>query len=244
MRILLVIAASIMLRAQTFEVATVKVRPPEAPRTRPDIQSSPGSLTMRDVSVGNLLMWSYKISPWQISDISLFQGYRYDIVAKAATPAPTDEMRVMVQGLLAERFHLKLHRETKEISAYALVEAKGGHKLTPSAAADGPGVLPVAEQDKITISSRAGTLDQLAMFLSDPARIPVVDKTGLHGRFDLTNDLTDLLRGSRQPGEPEMDPVAILQRELPKQIGLRLEARKLPIQTLVIDHIETKPVEN
>jgi uncharacterized protein (TIGR03435 family) len=244
MRLMLLWIATAALHAQAFEVATVKVRPPDAPRRRPDIQTAPGHLTMRDVSIGNLLIWSYKVSPWQISRQEVFQGDRYDIAAKAATPATTDEMRVMVQALLMERFQIKMHRETKEMAAYALVEAKGGHKLTPAKTDDGPGVLPVADQGKMALNSRAGTLDQLAMFLSDPLRTPVIDKTGLKGRYDFDIDITDFLRVPRQPGEPEPDPVAILQTALPKQLGLRLEARKLPIEMLIIDHFETKPVEN
>jgi len=244
MHLPVLIAAVLALNAQTFEVASVKVRPADAPRRRPDIQAAPGSLTMRDVGLLNLVMWSYKISPWQISGTSGLPNDRYDITAKAAEPARTDDMRVMLQALLAERFKLKVHRETKEMPVYALVEAKGGHKLTPSQTADGVGVLPVADQTKMALSSRAGTLDQLGMFLSDPLGTPVVDKTGLQGRYDFDLDLTNYLRVPRQPGEPEPDPVAILQTALSKQLGLRLDARKLPIEMLVIDHIEAKPVEN
>jgi len=81
--------------------------------------------------------------------------------------------------------------------------------------------------------------------ISDPLRAPVIDMTGLKGRYDFTFDITQFVpRGPRQAGEPEPDPVAVMQVALPKQLGLKLEARKMPVEMLVIDHIEKAPVEN
>jgi uncharacterized protein (TIGR03435 family) len=233
--------------SQTFEVASVKVsevsRQGGEGRGRVDIQAVPGSVTMRNVALGHLMIWSYKVSPVQINNVQSVMDERYDVLAKAGGPAKTDEMRFMMQALLAERFKLAVHRETKEMSAYALTEAKGGHKLKESQAADGNGVLPL--QGKMALGGQSATLDQLAMFLSDPLRAPVVDMTGLKGRYDFTFDLSDYLpKGPRQPGEPEPDPVSILQIALPKQLGLKLEARKLPIQMVIIDHVEKPSLEN
>src|SRR5215475_12635929 len=139
--VLAIVAA--VLHAQTFEVATVKARDTAAPG-RPDIQTVPGTVTMKNVALQHLLIWSFKISPSQIVNSPGNNADRYDIVAKAAGPAKVDEMRLMMQSRLAERFKLAMHREKREISAYVLIEAKGGHKLTPSDAPDGPGVLTVA----------------------------------------------------------------------------------------------------
>ena len=232
---------------QTFEVASIKVsqvfRQGGEGRGRVDIQAVPGSVTMRNVALGHAMIWAYKVSPAQINNFQNAMDERYDILAKAGGPAKTDEMRIMMQALLAERFKLALHHETKEMSAYALTEAKGGHKLKESQAADGNGVLPV--QGKMALGGQSATLDQLAMFLSDPLRAPVIDMTGLKGRYDFTFDLSDYLpKGPRQPSEPEPDPVSILQMALPKQLGLKLEARKLPIDMLIIDHFEKPSLEN
>ena len=82
------------------------------------------------------------------------------------------------------------------------------------------------------------------MFLSDPIHTPVVDMTELKGSYDFTFDITEFLPRERVAGEPPPDPVAIMQTALPKQLGLKLEARKLPIDTLVIDHVEKTPSEN
>lgn len=245
MRPLIAFAIAAGCYAQNFEVASFKIHEGET-RGRPDIQAVPGSVTMRNVPMKYIIVWSFKVSPSQVGNPPGPDGDndRYDITAKAAGPAKIDEMRVMMQALLAERFKLKVHRETKEIPAYVLIEAKGGHKLTPSTAPDGPGVLPVADQNKVALGATSATLDQLCMFLGDPLRAPVVDMTGLKGRFDFTIDITDYVRAPRQPGDPEPDPVSILQNALPKQLGLKLEARKMPVEMLIIDHMEKAPVEN
>jgi uncharacterized protein (TIGR03435 family) len=140
---------------------------------------------------------------------------------------------------------MKTHHETKEIQAYVLVEAKGGNKLKPSEAKDGRGVLPVQQPGKMALSGQSATLDQLTMFLSGPLRAPCIDMTGLKGRYDFEFDLTTFgVNGPPPPGEAPPDPVAVLQSALPKQLGLKLESRKMPVEMLVIDHVEKSPVEN
>jgi uncharacterized protein (TIGR03435 family) len=192
-------------------------------------------------------MWAFKIGRSQVSnpEAAMAVSDRFDIIAKAPGPAKTDEMRVMLQGLLAERFKMATHRETKEITAYVLVEAKGGHKMKVSEAADGRGVRPVQQEGRTALTGQSATLDQLAMYLSGPLRTPVIDMTGLKGRYDFEFDLTSFgVNAPPEPGEAPRDPVAILQAALPKQLGLKLESRKMPVELLVIDHIEKAPVAN
>ena len=234
--------------SQTFEVASIKIselfRQGGEGSRRVDIQVVPGTVTMRNIGIQQILVWSYKVSPIQLPNAPGNDAERYDIIAKAAGPATTDEMRVMMQALLAERFKLALHRESKEMSAYALIEAKGGHKMKQYDTGDGPGVLPTEGAGRIALSGKKASLDQLCMFLAMPLRSPVVDMTGLKGKFDFDFDLSSYVpQGPRQPGEPEPDPVSILQLALPKQLGLRLEARKLPIEMLIVDHVEKAMVE-
>jgi uncharacterized protein (TIGR03435 family) len=235
---------------QSFEVASVKVLPPpnSGERRAPSsIEPATGNLVMRNVGMGELIMWAFKIGRVQVSNPQLAMAVtdRFDIIAKAAGPAKTDELRIMLQSLLAERFKLATHRETKEVTAYVLVEAKGGHKMKVSEAADGRGVLPVREEGKTALTGQSATLDQLAMFLSGPLRAPVVDATGLKGRYDFAFDITSFgVNGAQPPGEAPPDPVAVLQSALPKQLGLKLESRKMPVEMLVIDHLEKSPVAN
>jgi uncharacterized protein (TIGR03435 family) len=234
---------------QTFEVASVKVsqlfRQGGEGSRRSKIDTTPGSLTMYNVGLPEVIRWAYNVTPFQIGP-GLTDGDRYDILAKAAGPATVDEMRPMLQKLLAERFKLAVHRETKEMSAYALVEAKGGHKMKQSEAGDGPGIVPTEGPSRIALDAHKASLDQLGLFLSGPLRTPVVDMTGLKGKFDFVLDITAYIpqEKDRQPGEPPPDPVSVLQTVLPKQLGLRLDARKLPIEMVMIDHVEKTPVEN
>jgi len=234
--------------SQTFEVASIKATaasPGGERRHGPNIQTTPGNLTMRDVDLGVAIVWAYKISPLQVTNPPMGPGDRYDILAKAAGPATNDEMRIMLQALLAERFKMATHRETKEVSGYALIEAKGGHKLKEAVAMDGQGVMPIEDGKRMALGASRATLDQLAMFISMPLHAIVVDQTGLKGRYDFELDLTSFnIKGPRAKDEPEPDPVSILQQALPRQLGLRLEAKKMPVEMLVIDHLEKKPVEN
>ena len=243
MRAAAILVFAAVCQAQTFEVATIRMVDPSEPRGgRPDVKAVPGSVTMRNTGLGYALAWAYKIGPAHFNNIQALQQEHYDITAKAAGPATTDEMRVMMRALLAERFKLQLHRETKEVSAYALVEAKGGHKLTPASAPDGNGVWPV-QGPGMALTGQSATLDQLAMFLADPLRAPVIDMTGLKARFDFQLNIDKYLT---QPasGEARPDPVAILQTALQKELGLKLEARKLPVEMLIVDHFEKAPAEN
>jgi len=244
----LLVVVAVAGYSQSFEVATVKLLPSTERRNGADIKTSPGNLSMRSVPMPAILMWAFKVGRGQVMNPEAVSGGDfYEIVAKAAGPVTSDEMRIMLQALLVDRFKLKTHRETKEMSAYALVEAKGGHKLKEAAMADGVGVLPVQGPNKMALSGQSATLDQLAMFLSGPLRAPVVDMTGLKGRYDFEFDLTNFVPNEgkeRAEGEPPLDPVAILQLALPKQLGLKLEGRKMPIEMLVIDHIERVPAEN
>jgi uncharacterized protein (TIGR03435 family) len=236
--------------SQGFEVASIKVLPPPNTgdrRSPPSVEPTPGNLVMRNVGIADLIMWAYKIGRAQVANPEAAMAVidRFDITAKAAGPAKTDEMRIMLQALMAERFKMATHRETKEVTAYVLVEAKGGHKLKLSEAADGRGVIPIRDQGRTALTGQSATLDQLTMYLSAPLRTPVVDMTGLKGRYDFEFDITSFgVNGPPPPGEAPLDPVAVLQAALPKQLGLRLESRKMPVEMLVIDHVEKSPVAN
>ena len=246
MRALAILAIAAACHAQKFDVASIKLAEPaeEGRRGKGSVDVKPGNLTMRNVGLSAAIMWAYKISPYQISNPDLLGREIYEIVAKAPGPAKTDEMRIMMQTLLAERFQMASHRETKEMPAFALVEASGGHKLKMSGAGDGRGVVPITGA-KAGLSGEHATLDQVAFFLSGTLGRPVLDKTGLNGRYDFELDLTSFVRpGPGASGEAPPEPITILQTALPKQLGLRLEARRMPVEMLVIDHIAKAPVEN
>jgi uncharacterized protein (TIGR03435 family) len=163
---------------------------------------------------------------------------RFDIDAKAASPSTPSQMSQMLGALLAGRFQLVFHRETKVISAYALVVAKGGPKL--HAANEGgplparpPGGFAARQSMKqlagiVTVYLKLQFPSSGELPLSEPEPLPVIDQTGLTGNYDVVLDLSK-----------SRDWFAVLEQ----QLGLKLEARKVPVEMLVIDRAE-KPVAN
>ena len=167
---------------------------------------------------------------------------RFDVEAKAENgPVTEEQLLLMLQNLLADRFRLKLHRETIERPGYALVMTKNGLKLKESSG-DGKGLLRITganifkpdaierkNLDQNTITGVRTTMSQLANALANlPESGPVIDQTGLKGFYDF--------RLAWEPGES-------LSSVLQQQLGLKLEARKVPVELLVIDVAE-KPSQN
>jgi len=167
---------------------------------------------------------------------------RFDVEAKAENPSATEEqLLLMLRNLLADRFQLRLHRETVERTGYALVQAKSGLKLKESSG-DGKGGLRITganifkpdaierkNLDQNTMTGQRTSMPQLANALSNlPDNGPVIDQTGLQGFYDF--------KLTWEPGES-------LSSVLQQQLGLKLEARKVPVELMVIDSAE-KPSEN
>ena len=230
-----------------FEVASV--RPSAIAKAgregsgRENIQAEPGSVTMRNVSLSSSIQWAYDVRPYQVSGPGWLREERYDISAKAEGPAKSEQLRVMMQALLADRFQLALHRQTRELSAYALLEGKNGNKLHPS---EGEGE-PVLNGGKLNLKAERMPLSQLTDMLSGVMQAPVIDMTGLSGRFDFTLDLTSYLMPyvqDRKPGDPPADLAAIVITALQNELGLKLESHKMPIDLVVVDHAEKAPTEN
>jgi len=167
---------------------------------------------------------------------------RFDVEAKAENgPVTEEQLLLMLQNLLADRFRLKLHRETIERPGYALVMTKNGLKLKESSG-DGKGLLRITganifkpdaierkNLDQNTITGVRTTMSQLANALANlPESGPVIDQTGLKGFYDF--------RLAWEPGES-------LSSVLQQQLGLKLEPRRVPVELLVIDVAE-KPSQN
>ena len=165
---------------------------------------------------------------------------RYDIDAKAPGDGPptADQARKMMQNLLAERFQLKVHRETKEVPIYALVVGKNGPKLKESAQGAAAGGFVQATDKGLHMEAKKGTMEKLASQLSVTAGRPVMDKTGLTGTYEYTLDWSP---ANRIPSADSDDPSMFT--ALQEQLGLRLESTKGPQETLVIDRAE-RPSEN
>jgi uncharacterized protein (TIGR03435 family) len=245
--ILALSACPVLGQPATFEVASVKSSKLAGEASRRErIESPPGSLIMSNVRFTRVMQWAYRVQDYQITGPGWINDERFDIVAKAATPVPENQLRIMLQELLAERFKLALHRQTKEMQAYVVTIGKEGHKLTESTT-EGP--MDVKPTGMFRATVLRADLDEVASMLSTPLQTPVLNLTGLKGRYDFSADLaehvTPELLNTKRPG-PEMiqDMIAIAISAMRKQLGLNVELRKVPVELLVIDHAEKAPTEN
>jgi len=179
-----------------FEVASVKAAAPDARGTMINIGN--GMLTVKNSTFKELVATGYSLRDFQITGgPGWIANDRFDIEAKseamAAAPKPqsmTDEQRTeferqfkeRLRSLLAERFQLVAHKETKEMPIYALVPAKGGAKLQPAKEAAGGNRGMRMQRGSLT--GMSASVDMIAEAMSNETGHPVVDKTGLSGKFD------------------------------------------------------------
>ena len=166
---------------------------------------------------------------------------------KKLSPLEADaQRRLMMQALLEERFHLKIHHEMKELPTYELVLAKGGSKLKESDPAAGA---PGGSANGGRMNFRGGlmtaqslSMSNLVTFLSRVLHRQVIDKTGLTGSYDMTLQWTpDEGPAPVVNGQPVEAPPLLTAVE--EQLGLKLEAKKGPVDTVIVDHVEM-PSEN
>ena len=162
-----------LLNAASFDVASVKPSDPNMTWSNSD--SDPGRITMQNVTLKRCIMRAYEIPDLQITGgPKWLDENRYDIEARASYPAPYAELNQMLQTLLAERFHLKLHHETRSLQGYAIVVAKDGLKMKPSA----PGTRGHTNDNPGSVVSTGAPISRLALKLSVLLKVPVVDETG------------------------------------------------------------------
>ena len=251
--------------------------------------SSPGRLTGA-ATLKLLLMRAYDLREFQIAGPGWIESARYEIQARLPDGADAAQLRVMLRSLLAERFGLEAHRETRQLAAYELTPAKGGPKLTPSTksevredradtptspkfvkGADGlPELRPGGDVPRTyavvlgrpdgllyKVWGRRETMAELADRLYAQLGRPVIDATGLKGEYDFTLSWAVesaggvVPRNGPPPDEIEMGSAPVLPgfgitifAAVEKQLGLRLEEKRLPVELLVVDRANAKPTEN
>jgi uncharacterized protein (TIGR03435 family) len=165
--------------------------------------------------------------------------YAYDIEGKPDHKVTQPECRAMVQSMLEDRFKLKVHHEMREVAAYALLVGKYGPKLQPAKSVEAGGGVRINGALQQMLSEQEApdgwSMSQLAGVVSSFAGRPVVDHTGLQGRYSFSIRFAH----TQDPNDPDPDVATALQ----EQLGLKLESTKTTVDTVVIDHIE-KPSEN
>jgi uncharacterized protein (TIGR03435 family) len=232
-----------------FEVATIKPSRPELQGKGFRVQGR--RFSTLNTSLSDLVTFAYGLHPRQITGgPGWLETEKYDLGAEPdGEGQPNDrQWKTMLQKLLADRFKLTFHRDTKELSVYAIVVGKGGPKLMktegdpnglPGLFFGGLGVLPARNA---TMADFAGVMQSAVLDR------PVVDHTGLQGRYDFLLKWTpDEFQfgglGIKVPPPSDNAAAPDLFTAFQEQLGLKLESTKAPVEILVIDHVE-KPSEN
>lgn len=220
-----------------FDVASIRPANESIPFEKDGLTSlSHGTLRMRDISIRGCIAFAYGVSNAQIAGPAALNGQRYDITAEAPATASESEVRTMMQALLAERFHLALHHEPREMRGYILSvysPPKDPARFHPSAEAG-----EVSHQNSATgTTARNISMRQFADFLSGPLDGPVADQTNLSGAYDLNLDFTPYVDLAAKPADlPTVEWV--LNSALKGELGLQIVARKASFDAIVVDHVE------
>jgi uncharacterized protein (TIGR03435 family) len=225
----------------SFEVASVRPHEGELPRTGGTFRVSGPRLSVHGFSVLGLILKAYNIKSSQLAGTSLDRTL-YDVEATAGEgKTPTEEeFMQMLQALLADRFKLQVRREVRDTPVYALVAGKSGPKFresAPGAAAASP---PAYDGPNIETFFPATTLERLAEVIRQNAGLdrPVVDKTGLSGTYALK-----LKYAPRWRTDGSVSEAISIFTAVQDQLGLKLEPQVVPIEMLIVDHVD-KPSVN
>lgn len=248
----------------TFEVASVKPHDPANPRTMMVADAS-GRFTAVGIPAVMLIRTTYGLQDDQVvGGPDWLRSAKFDITAKAADGTPPTAMGPMLQALLAERFRLTSHRETRELPVFAVVRARGDGQPGPRLVANScawditkpPAPLKPGETRCGGISEGFGRMSLNAMpipvflqYLAPKVNRVMVDRTGLSGNFDIELQWTPDNLPPRAPGTPADQPIRVngesidpngpsLFTALQEQLGLKLDATRAPVEVLVIDRLE------
>ena len=236
----------------SFDVASVK------PSQQPWLMIAPqraGGRFNWTTDLRYLIGYAYQLPLSRLAGQVPGSDYLFEVVATTGPAATDDQVRRMLQPLLAERFKLAVHHEAKEADGYALkagsrgpkiLEAKEGGgpppmpawmgKAAPETSLDGRVVATLPTSGVVAITGRRVTMAQLAAALERHIGAFVTDETGLSGKYYLGFEF------AQENHPPDVDLPTIFPAL--QDLGLKLEKRKGPVDVLVIDHVEKTPTEN
>ena len=239
--IAILLAATAAAQTPQFEVASIK---PASPDGNYNVRfgGGPGLFTCENYGLSNLIRNAYHLDSDQFSGPSWMNDAKFNISAKVPEGATTDQLNQMLQNLLAERFKLKFHYVKTELTRQVLVVAKSGAKLKPSVASP-PSDPPkqsswsmTGEGDQTIMRAADTPMSHLAGQLSGVLHQHVIDETGLPGNYDFTLRWAEGT-SAEEGGSPILGA-------LEKQLGLKLEKKKVIVDVMVVDYIEKIPTEN
>jgi uncharacterized protein (TIGR03435 family) len=246
-----------------FEVVSVK---PNAGNGQQNLRVSPGRVAVTNVPLRTLIQFAYQVQPRELVDApDWITTERFDITATADPNSSIEQMRVMLRGLLEDRFKMKVHKEKRDLPIYALTLARRdgqlGPKLHESAVDCGAnGRQPLsATQDPATqdpskrclivplfnvgrFQGRGLHMENVASALNNVVDRTIVDKTGLTGpyEFELSwapDSLQPTAAGPTSAPRADIGGPSLF-TALQEQLGLKLEPQRGPIEILVLDHVE------
>jgi uncharacterized protein (TIGR03435 family) len=258
-----------------FEVAAVKpsTRPPTLPAgavPAPLSDGGPGStnpeqIRYRYYSLRTLILIAYDIRSMQLDAPKGMTSDLFDITATLPAGTKKEQLRTMFQNLLAERFKLKLHHETRPLPVYAMTVGKNGLKLKesstepaspvpPGTSIGGPdeegfprlppgyaGAVAIPSSGRLRITGQKLTLAQLAQQVESRLDHPIVDQTGLTGLYDFKLEIEWMARPGTSTDPSDVAPS--VPQALDK-LGLKLESKQLPFDVIVVDQFDKVPTEN
>jgi uncharacterized protein (TIGR03435 family) len=299
-------------QSPTFEVASIKPAAPQAEgRIMVRMGGDAGRVDYVNVSLRDLIRQAFDIKDYQLNAPDWLNNARFDVQAKMPPDTTKEAKALMLQALLAERFGLKVHKESKDLPIYSLVVGKNGPKLKkaenlpPDAAGTppppgagpgrpaaggsvggtfrgpggpgGPGVpggrgpggppppgmirMMMDGPGRFHLTGSGMSLAQLADMLSRQVGKPVIDNTGITGFYDVDLEFKpeegmggmrglpmpmprgDGGEGGRGPAPDAVEAPSIF-TAVQDQLGLKLEGKKGPVETVVVDHVEKAPTEN
>jgi uncharacterized protein (TIGR03435 family) len=228
------ICAQAPATAPSFEVASVR----EVPAGHGYTSISPSGdrrFSAQNASMKLLIQMAFGINDNQISGNNLdwLDSEFYDVEAapEGDVSLSYEQLRLPLQQLLAQRFHLVFHHQSKNMQGYALVVAKGGSKLTAAKDTSASGYIL-----RDGLRSPSTSMRSLASMLAHPLGRPVMNKTDIAGNYEI--------KLSFAPDGSTDSPYPSIFTAVQEQLGLKLEPQKVPVEMLVIDHLEQTPSPN
>ena len=236
---------------RSFEVASVRLHEGGISRGDRTQAIEPRRLTWFNTNLGRLIEMAYGVKRYQVSGpdwiVNLGSTDRYDVMATTEKPVSADEMKRMLGPLLAERFHLAFHRETREEPVFALTVAKSGPKFQPG----DDGASSMNRDADGGWFHKNWSMTMLADWLSGLKSVgrPVIDRTGLPGPYSFHENLLNLPNSQSEETKAEVaaridTPDDSFFSTLQSQLGLKVQSQKAQIEILVIDHADKVPTQN
>jgi uncharacterized protein (TIGR03435 family) len=222
-----------------YEVASIKPNDSGSGSSRTN--GSKGQIVFTNHTLKDFIERAYSAKPFQVTGAGWTSEVRFDILAKYPADTKKDDRPLMLRTLLEDRFKLAVHHETKDMPGYALMVAKGGFKLKPAERNGSSGTTSNRGKHVTALSAKMSSMADLAADIARGLGQMVVDKTGVEGVYDFelrytTDDLSS--------NAADVDGIPSLFTALRDTLGLRLQPERVPVDIIVVDHVERVPIEN